>query len=96
MKQKFFTAAVLIATLAVGCRSDAGTANFSFNGEGVSGAGTLTFGTDNVPNDPAGAYAISGITGFFSDANLKITNEAITGIVAINPALGRWLRIPRA
>jgi hypothetical protein len=52
--------AVLIATLAVGLRADAGMVNFGFSGAGVSGSGILTFGADTVANDPIGAYAISG------------------------------------
>ena len=85
MNQKSLAAAVLIGTLAVGLRADADTANFSFSGAGVSGSGILTFGADTVANDPIGAYAISGISGTFTDANLNINNEAITGIVAIAP-----------
>ena len=85
MNQKSLAVAVLIATLAVGLRADAGMVNFGFSGAGVSGSGILTFGADTVANDPIGAYAISGISGSFTDAALNIKNEAITGIVAIAP-----------
>ena len=78
LKEILLIAGVLIATHALGLRADAGTVSFGLSGAGVSGSGTLTFGTDPVQGDPSGAYAITNITGTFSDATSNITNEAIT------------------
>jgi hypothetical protein len=35
--------------------------------------------------DPANALAVTNVTGTFSDVSLGVSNEAITGLVAINP-----------
>lgn len=77
-------------------------ASFNFNGAGFSGSGTLTYVPDVSPTDPnsncgtlgnnacradpPGAYAITGITGMFSDATDGIDNASITGLVPIDPA----------
>ncbi len=75
---------------------------FQFNGGPFSGSGYFsivpnvapadpnpncgTLGENPCRTDPPGAYAITGITGTFSDVALGIVNAAITGIVPINPA----------
>lgn len=71
-------------------------------GGGFSGSGFLTIQPNVAPadpnpdcgtagnnacrTDPAGAYAITGITGTFSNAANGIFNRAITGLVPISPA----------
>jgi PEP-CTERM motif len=94
LKKNLFAAGVVIATLTLGLRANADTVSFGFSGAGVSGSGTLTFGMDPVQGDPNGAYAITEITGTFSDATLNITNEAITGLVAINPGIPQGAPFP--
>lgn len=75
---------------------------FAFSGNGFSGSGTLTMVPNVAPpdpnpdcgtaghnacrTDPAGAYAITAITGIFSNAANGIVNAAITGLVPIKPA----------
>ncbi len=77
-------------------------ATFSLNGGPFSASGAFTLVPDVSPpdpnplcgtpgnnpcrSDPAGAYAITGVTGTFSDSNLGITDAAITGLVPIHPA----------
>lgn len=80
----------------------AGVITFNFSGATASGNGTLTIVPNTSPadpnpdcgasgnnacrQDPAGAYRISNITGYFSDTSLGITNASITGLVATSPA----------
>lgn len=80
---------------------------FAFSGGGFSGSGTLTVVPNVAPadpnpdcgtaghnacrTDPPGAYAITAITGMFSNAANGIVNAAITGLVPIKPANGRGL-----
>ncbi len=45
----------------------------------------LTVTTDTVAGDPSGAYAITNISGTFSDSKIGLINEPISGLVAINP-----------
>lgn len=75
---------------------------FAFNGGGFSGSGFLTVAPNVAPadpnpscgtagnnpcrTDPAGAYAITAISGTFSNVANGIVNAAITGLVPINPA----------
>jgi hypothetical protein len=102
MKKLITAMGALIAFTAVGTASHAGMTVFTFNGGAFSGSGTLAFGPDVSPpdpnplcgqagqnacrSDPAGADAITSITGTFSDSNLGISNAAITGLVPISPA----------
>ncbi|MGH7066179.1 MAG: PEP-CTERM sorting domain-containing protein [Acetobacteraceae bacterium] len=61
----------------------------SAGGGTIGGSGTFTLTQDTVAGDPAGAYAISGISGTFSDSNsaVALDNEAISSIVPINPVV---------
>jgi hypothetical protein len=102
MKKVISAIGALVAFTAIGTASHAGTTVFSFNGGPFGGNGTLTFAPDVSPpdpnplcgqpgqnacrSDPAGADAITDITGTFSDSNLGISNAAITGLVPISPA----------
>ena len=85
MRQKliYSAAALLIASLT--SHANASTYQFDFGGSGVSGAVTLTYGsaTDSTYSQ---AFEVTGISGTFSDANLGISNAAITGLVPINHA----------
>jgi hypothetical protein len=85
MKHKLLAAAAVIAALASGPRAQAGVVTFKFGGAGVGGSGLLTFAPDMVVGDPSGAYTITNISGTFSDSNIGLSNEAITGLVPINP-----------
>lgn len=73
--------------------------SFSGNGGSVSGVGHLTLSPDpnappsctsatslpaNAHCDPAGAQAITGADGTFSDASLGWVNRAITGVQPLN------------
>jgi hypothetical protein len=84
MKFAVLSSLPLIAALALTARAD--SVQFSFNGSGVSGAGTLTY----TPQ-AGGAGTITGITGTFSDTNTGINGKpaivdaVITGLVPINP-----------
>lgn len=78
---------------------------FAFSGGGFSGSGSLTVvpntapadpnpdcgkvGNDACRTDPDSAYAITAITGTFSNAVNGIVNAAITGLVPTNPARQR-------
>ncbi len=78
-------AAVLLAST-VPDTASASIFSFAFDGSGVSGSVVLTYGPDPVAGDPAGAAAITGATGTFSDSNIGLSNLAITGVVPVNPA----------
>lgn len=91
------TAAFAALALIPQARADAvlpTTVAFSFGGLSagggtINGGGTLTFTQDTVAGDPAGAYAITGISGTFSDSNsaVALNNEPITGIIPITPVV---------
>jgi hypothetical protein len=85
MNSRILAIGIVVIGLVSGTQVHAGGTSFDFSGAGVSGSGHITFETDTVAGDPVGAYTITGITGTFSDANLGIVDEAITGLVAINP-----------
>lgn len=92
----------LLAVAVIGSQAEAATVNFSFSGGPFSGSGVFTIAPDVSPadpnplcgtagnnpcrSDPVGAYAITGVTGAFSDSKLGISNAAITGLIPINPA----------
>ena len=86
MRTSIIALGVILAASGTAASAKADTFAFSFQGGGVNGAITLTYGPDTVVGDPAGAYAITGVSGVFSDANLGLLNRAITGVVPISPA----------
>jgi hypothetical protein len=102
MKTNIPAMGALIAALAFGPQAQAGVVAFGFNGGGFSASGFLTVAPNVAPadpnpncgtvgnnacrTDPVGAYAITGISGTFSDATDGISNAVITGLVPINPA----------
>ncbi len=97
MKHAVTATAALLAAATLACQAQAADYIFNFRGSGVSGSIDLTYATNpntgvipgNLsPNtvDPIGSYIVTGATGTFSDANIGITNAAITGIVLSNPS----------
>jgi hypothetical protein len=77
MKRTVLSVLPLLAVGAFALNAQAGSANFSFNGSGVSGSGTLTYTSGG---------AITGVTGLFSDTNTATPiNATITGLYAVNP-----------
>lgn len=85
----------LLGAALCGSTAQAQQASYSLSGSGISGAITLTYaanpntgvlGTSPNAHDPVGSYVVTGITGTFSDANIGLTNVAITGIVPSNPS----------
>jgi hypothetical protein len=68
----------------------------SLSGGGISASLVLTTapnpntgvlpGTSPNPVDPIGSEIVTGITGKFSDANIGLTDVAVTGIIASSPA----------
>jgi hypothetical protein len=85
MRRKIRAAAFVVAAL-LAPQAHAGLFSFSFYGGGVNGQVNLTYGPDTVAGDPAGAYAITDVTGTFSDSNIGISNATITGGVSLNQA----------
>jgi hypothetical protein len=102
MKAAILAIGVALGVSALAAPAAATTAIFSFSGGPFSGSGVFTIvpnvspadpnplcgtpGNNPCRTDPPGAYAITGVTGTFSDSNLGISNAAITGLVPINPA----------
>src|SRR6185312_12096317 len=70
---------VLATSVAMTPAARADSFNFSFNGGGLSGSGVLTVSNTAVPGVPGG-YQVTGISGTFSDANIGLSNAAITGV----------------
>lgn len=92
----------ILMAAALGLPAQAADFSFVLSGGPFSGAGILTVvpnvspsdpnplcgtpGENPCRSDPTGAFAITGVTGAFSDSNLGISNAAITGLVPIHPA----------
>ncbi|MBN9571473.1 MAG: hypothetical protein J0H30_10600 [Alphaproteobacteria bacterium] len=102
LKSKILAMGLLIAATAFGAPAEAGVITLNFGGLGFSGSAALTLAPNVAPadpnpncgtagnnpcrTDPASAYAITGISGTFSNAANGISNAQITGLVPINPA----------
>lgn len=94
MRKTVWTAMIMMAAVAGSAKSQAATVNFGFQGPDVTYALTLTVEPDpntgvlpsDPPNsvDPIGAYVITGVSGTFSDAALRITDAAVTGLEPLN------------
>ncbi len=82
-KLLYSAAALLLASLA--SQANADTFQFTFSGPGVSGNAVLTYGTATDAKYPQ-AFEVTGITGSFTDSNIKIYNAPILGLVNINHA----------
>ena len=95
MKAKYWGALAFAATLGLAAQADATVVRFSVSGDGYSAAGLMTVTPNTAPpasdgrTDPPGSYAITGISGTFSDAADGISNAAITGLIATNPGAER-------
>jgi len=80
-----------LALFASGLSASASSVVIQFNGASASGRATLTVGTDpyagQPDGDPAGAQAITGAGGTFSDTALGISNATITGLLDLNFAV---------
>jgi PEP-CTERM motif len=86
VKNKLFAASAVIAALAFGQQAQATeTLPFFLSGAGISGSGSVSFKPDTIPGDPAGANNITGLTGTFSDSNVGVFDQAITGLVPTSP-----------
>ncbi len=101
MKAKIAALGALIAAAAAGPPAHAADVWFTFGGAGFSSTGHLTVTpnvspADPNPNcgtagnnpcraDPPGAFAITNITGTFTDAQDGIFNAAITGLIPTSP-----------
>jgi hypothetical protein len=86
MRTQLLAAVVVAAVVSTsGPGAVAGVTSFTFSGGGVSGSGSRTYETNTVAGDPAGSFAITGISGTFSDANIGLSDLAITGLVLIDP-----------
>ena len=96
MKSIYTSVVTLLMAAGAFVPANAATHAFNYHGSGISGSILLTYspnpntgvlpGTSPNPVDPIGSYIISGISGTFSDANIGISNAAITGIVLSNPS----------
>jgi len=102
MRRTLWVVGAAVLGMAFAQQSRADVVAFRFNNSIVEGSGYLTVmpnvapadpdpncgtaGNNPCRTDPAGAYAITGITGRFSDKADGIANAAITGIVPIKPA----------
>jgi hypothetical protein len=78
------TAICFAATMAAGA-AQAATVTFHASGGGIQMGGQLAYGPDGLAGDPASASSVTGASGWFSDANIGISNWTITGVVATNP-----------
>jgi hypothetical protein len=85
MKNRVFALVVVVVGLTTGLEVQADVTTFKFSGGGVSASGSFTYELDTVAGDPVGAYAITGVSGTFSDTNIGLTDVAITGLLAIDP-----------
>jgi hypothetical protein len=99
MRSAIFIASLLLSAAGSGLQAQAATANFAIAGGSFKSSGVITYGPDtqgticytatDCLSDPPSAFAITGITGTFSDSNLGISNAAITGLVPISPTAER-------
>jgi hypothetical protein len=88
-------AIAVAAVLASAPAAAANTAALTLHGQGIMADLTLTYApnpntgvlplTSPNPVDPIGSYVVTGISGTFSDANIGLSNVAITGIVPADP-----------
>ncbi|MDR3618911.1 MAG: PEP-CTERM sorting domain-containing protein [Paludisphaera borealis] len=85
MRNPLLAAVVGAVAVISGPMALADVTSFKFSGAGVSGTALLTFGPNTVMGDPSGSFAITDISGTFSDSNLGLSNVAITGLVPIDP-----------
>lgn len=85
MRHQLLAVVAVAAALISGQRVQADVVAFAFSGAGVSGSGLLTYGPNTVVGDPVGSYAITDVSGTFSDSTLGLSGVSIVGIVPIAP-----------
>jgi hypothetical protein len=86
VRNRLLAVGVVSAALAFGQQAQAdATLPFILSGAGISGSGSVSFTPDTIPGDPAGANIITSITGTFSDSNVGVSDEKITGLVPTFP-----------
>ncbi len=76
MHKGFLAAVAAIAALSLGSGAQASTYDFSFSGQGVSGAIDLTYGAATDARY-SNAFVVTGISGTFSDSNIGIVKAPI-------------------
>lgn len=83
MRNKLLATASLAVALAFGPQAQADMIiPFAVSGDGLSASGSFTITPDPTSGDPAGGYAITGVSGTFSDSNVGLSDVAMTGVVA--------------
>jgi hypothetical protein len=86
VRNKLLAAGAIIVALGFGAQARANdTVSFMLYGAGISASGVITYTPDTIPNDPDGANNIIAISGLFSDSNVGISDQAITGLVPTAP-----------
>ena len=82
MKKTCWAGVLALAGMALVSQVHAATMPITFNGGGVSGSLTITFGTatDALFSN---AFEITGISGSFSDSNIGVANAAVSSLVPI-------------
>lgn len=85
MKHLFLYSAAGLALASFAASAKADTFDFGFNGPGVSGNVTLTYGSAQDAKVPQG-LEVTGISGSVSDTKLGIVDATISGLEAINHA----------
>ena len=85
MKDTLMYSVAALALAAMTAQANADTFQFSFDGGGVSGTATLTYGTATDAKYPQ-ALELTGISGTFSDTNIGVFNASLTGLEATNHA----------
>jgi hypothetical protein len=82
MKKTCWAGVLALAGMALVGQVHAATMPITFNGGGVSGSLTITFGTatDALFSN---AFEITGISGSFSDSNIGVANAAVSSLVPI-------------
>ena len=86
MRNRLLAGGAVIAALAFGQHAQANeTLPFILSGAGISGSGSVSFTPDTIAGDPIGANIITGLTGTFSDSNVGVFDQTITGLVPTSP-----------
>jgi hypothetical protein len=91
MGKRLFAAAIAASALSYASAAQAilavpsSTAQFVLTGAGITASGSLSYAPDTIPGDPVGANNIVAVTGLFSDANVGVSNVAITGLIPTSP-----------
>jgi hypothetical protein len=91
MGKRLFVATIAASALSYASAAQAilvvspSTVPFTLSGAGITSSGTMSYVPDTIPGDPVGANNILAVTGWFSDANVGVSNVAITGLIPTSP-----------